>query len=161
MMFIARARKSFKVFLGINMSTQDAREQAVEVLMNFMKEMNCWENDFFEKRQEGLKRGVDDPELRKEYGEKLESILDAFAVKDKSNYGHLIDLGCTRPATYDPGNDEVVALEGSTKEQVFKVQQLKGAETCSKLHLIVRDGRWRIKKKDVMDFNDKWRRSPL
>jgi len=114
----------------------------------------------FSKRGKSL-WGVDDPELRKEYALRLESILDAYAVKDKSHYGRLIDLGCTKPATYDPDNDEVVVLGGGASEQVFQVQQLKGVETCSRLQLIVRNGRWRIKKKEIMDFNDKWRRSPL
>ncbi|MGF6393562.1 NTF2 fold immunity protein [Pseudomonas plecoglossicida] len=143
------------------MLTKDSKENAIEILMSFMREMNCWENEFFEKRQEALAKGVDDPKLRSEYSLKLESILDGCAVKDKSNYGRLIDLGCTKPATYDPDSDEVLGLEGSASEQVIQVQQLKGAETCSRFQLVFRDGRWKIKKKEIMDFNDKWRRSPL
>lgn len=36
------------------MSTQGLKESAAEALMGFMREMNCWESEFFEKRQESL-----------------------------------------------------------------------------------------------------------
>lgn len=101
------------------------------------------------------------PQLKEKYARKLEEILDKYAVEDKYNYGRLIDLGCTKPATYDPATDELEVLDGDEKTLTIQVQQTKGAETCSKMYLVSKDGVWKIKKKKVLNFYDKWRRSPL
>lgn len=130
-------------------------------LVDFMREMNCWEVEFFEQRKEILALGVEDPELKERYTRKLEEIFDAYVVKDKSNYGRLIDLGCTRPATYDPATDELETLESGEKTLTIRVQQTKGSETCSRIYLVYKDGAWKIKRREVLSFDDKWRRSPL
>ncbi|HBM62443.1 MAG TPA: hypothetical protein DD418_00370 [Pseudomonas sp.] len=126
-----------------------------------MREMNCWETEFFDQRKKSLAQGVEDSQLKEKYAKQLEEILDKYAVKDKSNYGRLVDLGCTKPATYDPATDELEILDGGGKTLTIQVQQTKGAETCSKIYLVSKDGVWRIKKKEVLSFDDKWRRSPL
>ncbi|AYN13530.1 MULTISPECIES: NTF2 fold immunity protein [Pseudomonas putida group] len=126
-----------------------------------MREMNCWETEFFDQRKKSLAQGVEDSQLKEKYANQLEEILDKYAVKDKSNYGRLVDLGCTKPATYDPATDELEILDGGGKALTIQVQQTKGAETCSKMYLVSKDGVWRIKKKEVLSFDDKWLRSPL
>ncbi|MDF3174915.1 hypothetical protein PshuTeo2_32090 [Pseudomonas hunanensis] len=80
-----------------------------------MREMNCWEVEFFGQRKKSLAQGVEDSQLKEKYAKQLEEILDKYAVKDKSNYGRLVDLGCTKPATYDPATDELEVLEGGEK----------------------------------------------
>ena len=130
-------------------------------LVAFMREMNCWETEFFDQRKKSLAQGVQDSQLNEKYANQLEEILDKYAVKDKSNYGRLVDLGCTKPATYDPATDELEILDGDEKMLTVQVQQTKGAETCSKMYLLSKDGVWRIKKKEVLSFDDKWLRSPL
>lgn len=130
-------------------------------LVAFMREMNCWETELFDQRKKNLAHGIEDSQLKEKYAKQLEEILDKYAVKDKSNYGRLVDLGCTKPATYDPATDELEVLDGGGKTLTIQVQQTKGAETCSKMYLVSKDGVWRIKKKEVLSFDDKWRRSPL
>lgn len=130
-------------------------------LVAFMREMNCWETEFFGQRKKNLAHGIEDSQLKEKYAKQLEEILDKYAVKDKSNYGRLVDLGCTKPAAYDPATDELEVLDGGGKTLTIQVQQTKGAETCSKMYLVSKDGAWRIKKKEVLSFDDKWRRSPL
>ncbi|MDD2029323.1 hypothetical protein NPS42_26425 [Pseudomonas putida] len=68
-------------------------------LIAFMREMNCWEIEFFDQRKKNLAQGVEDLELKDKCARKLEEILDRYSVKDKFNYGRLMDLGCTKPAT--------------------------------------------------------------
>ena len=130
-------------------------------LVAFMREMNCWETEFFGQRKKNLAHGIEDSQLKEKYAKQLEEILDKYAVKDKFNYGRLVDLGCTKPATYDPATDELEVLDGGGKTLTIQVQQTKGAEICSKMYLVSKDGVWRIKKKEVLSFDDKWRRSPL
>ncbi|MDZ3991664.1 NTF2 fold immunity protein [Pseudomonas sp. Teo4] len=143
------------------MAKSDIKENVPESLKKFMQEMNEWECEFFEKRKDGLSKGVDDLALKENYALKLERILDAFALKDKSNYGRLIDLGCTRPATYDPKTDEVELISSSDGSMIVQVQQMKGAEVCSRFHLVVKGGEWKIRKREMLNFDEKWKRVPL
>lgn len=108
-----------------------------------------------------MAHGIEDSQLKEKYAKQLEEILDKYVVKDKSNYGRLVDLGCTKPAAYDPATDELEVLDGGGKTLTIQVRQTKGAETCSKMYLVSKDGVWRIKKKEVLSFDDTWRRSPL
>ncbi|MEG1038564.1 MAG: NTF2 fold immunity protein [Pseudomonas sp.] len=143
------------------MSNIKSLEGVPDVLVGFMREMNSWETEFFDLRKKALGQGGDDPELKNNYAKKLEFILDKYAVKDKSNYGRLIDVGCINPATYDPETDEVKVLVSDDKNLTVQVQQVKGAEVSSRVYLVVKDGDWKIKKKEILNFDDKWRRSPL
>ncbi|MFJ4056683.1 NTF2 fold immunity protein [Pseudomonas sp. NPDC089743] len=127
----------------------------------FLQKMNFWEVDFFERRKELVSQGVENSELNREYTKKLENILDEYAIKDKSNYGRLIDLGCVRPATYDPESDKFEVVSKNTDEIVVQVQQVKGAETCSRIYLVRKGEDWKIKKKEILTYDDKWRRASL
>lgn len=143
------------------MSRKNISEDVPKALVAFMEEMKVWEVDFFDRRKQALSEGVDDPKLKEEYAQKLELILSKYVMKDKFNYGRLIDLGCTKPATYDPDVDEVKVLGGDEKGLTVQVQQVKGAETTSKIYLILKEGEWKVKKKEILSFDEKWRRAPL
>lgn len=143
------------------MSNKVDFESMPSVLVGFLKKMNTWEVDFFERRKEVLSQGVEDSELNREYAQKLEGILDEHAVKDKSNYGRLIDLGCVRPATYDPETDEFEVISDDGDSITVQIQQVKGAETCSRIYLLRKGETWKIKKKEILTYDDKWRRAPL
>jgi len=143
------------------MTKSDAEEVVPEILKKFMREMNQWECEFFDERKDNLNKGADSLELKETYASRLERILDAYALKDKSNYGRLIDLGCTRPATYDPETDEVELVSHSDGVMVVQVQQMKGAEVCSRFYLVAKGADWKIKKREMLSFDEKWRRVPL
>jgi len=143
------------------MVKKDVVEVVPDALMEFMQQMNEWECEFFDKRKDGFAEGKDDIGLKQAYASKLKIIFDAFAFKDKSNYGRLIDLGCTRPATYDPGTDVVELVASSNGSMVVQVQQVKGAESCSRLYLVMKGGEWKIKKREVLSFDGKWQRVAL
>jgi hypothetical protein len=88
-------------------------------------------------------------------------LLNQFALKDKSNFGRLIDLGCINPPTYDPQSDVIEIVSAESDEVVVGVEQTVGAEVTSKITLVYKVGGWKIKKKESLDYNDKWKRSPL
>lgn len=143
------------------MSRRNISGNVPDALVAFMEEMNIWEVDFFERRKQALSRGADDPKLKEEYAHKLELILDEYVIRDKSNYGRLIDLGCTKPATYNPDVDEIRALDIDKKKLTVQIQQAKGAETTSRIYMVFKEGEWKIKKKEILSFDEKWRRAPL
>lgn len=147
--------------MGINMSSKNRSEKVPEILLEFMKEMNAWENAFFDKRKQVLSKGLDDPELKNEYAKKLEGVLNKYVAKDKANYGRLIDLGCTKPATYDSDADEIEVLEEGDASLTVQLKQVKGAETVSRIYLVHKKDGWKIKKKEILTFDEKWRRAPL
>ncbi|MFK3820121.1 NTF2 fold immunity protein [Pseudomonas sp. NPDC089407] len=143
------------------MSSKNVSEGVPGALIAFMEQMNVWEVEFFEKRKQSLSEGIDEPALKDEYAQKLEFILSKYAMKDKSNCGRLIDLGCTKPATYDPNTDEIQVVESDGSSLTVQVQQVKGAETVSRIYMVYKKDEWKIKKKEIMTFDGKWRRAPL
>lgn len=161
MMFIVRAIKYSKEFLGIDMTDKDRSLQALKVVNDFMANMNSWEVEFFRVRKENLAGGGDDPAIKARFSGKLEKVLQKFALKDKSNFGRLIDLGCTNPPTYDPQSDVIEVISVSDDEIVFQIQQTVGVEVTSRIFMVFKAGEWRIKKKESLGYDDKWRRSPL
>ncbi|WP_256249896.1 NTF2 fold immunity protein [Pseudomonas sp. NBRC 111124] len=147
--------------LEINMARRNISENVPGALIAFMAKMKVWEVEFFDRRKQALSKGVDDSELKGEYAQSLEVILCEYAIKDKSNYGRLIDLGCTKPATYDPDTDEIQVVGSDEKGLTVQVQQVGGAETASRIYVVCQKGEWKIKKKEILDFDEKWRRAPL
>lgn len=143
------------------MSSENCSENVLETLLAFMKEMNAWENDFFDKRKQVLSNGLDDPELKNKFAKKLEGVLNKYVAKDKTNYGRLVDLGCAKPATYDSDADEIEVLEEGDASLTVQLKQVKGAETVSRIYLVHKKDGWKIKKKEILTFDEKWHRAPL
>lgn len=46
------------------MSSKNRSENVPEILLAFMKEMNAWKNDFFDRRKQILSKGLDDSKLK-------------------------------------------------------------------------------------------------
>lgn len=141
-------------------NTGDA-DAALKVLNDFMHKMNAWECEFFRVRKRQLDEGEDDPSTKALYKEELEKILESFAIKDKSNFGRLIDLGCTNPPTYDPDSDIVEVVSALQGEVVIRIEQTVGVQLVSRITMVSVSGLWKIKKKEDLGYDDKWKRSPL
>ncbi|AVB16951.1 MULTISPECIES: NTF2 fold immunity protein [Pseudomonas syringae group] len=143
------------------MNNKESSSQALETIEKFMKEMNLWETEFFRLRKKELTEGKDDLSLKKAYRSKLEEILKKYVIEDKSNFGRLIDLGCTNPPTYDPESDILETIASEKNSVSITAQQTAGAETLSKITLKLQNNEWLIKKKEILNHDDKWRRAPL
>lgn len=137
------------------------RNAALDFLNEFMVAMNTWEIEFFQARKDALQKGEDDPGLKLAYGEKLKIILDHFAIEDKTNFGRLIDLGCTNPPIYDVGSDVIEVISSKSQDVIVGVEQTVGAEVSSRITLVFKKGDWKIKKKESLGCDEKWKRSPL
>lgn len=143
------------------MKNEDLTTSASLTLKNFMSETHSWESIFFKLRKEQLKHGDDDDSVKTLHKEKLEKILEKFAFKDKLNFGRLIDMGCTNPPTYDPKQDTLKILSEKDDTVVIQSQQNTGLEATSKFTLILKNNKWMIQKKEILDHNDKWKKSNL
>jgi len=161
MMFTVRVVKYSKEYLGTDMIDEEVSLQALKRLNKFMAEMNSWETEFFRVRKENLAGGGDDPGIKVSFEGRLEKILHIFAFKDKSNFGRLIDLGCVNPPTYDPQSDIVEVVSVNGEEVVFQIQQTVGVEVTSRIVMVYKAGEWKVKKKESLGYDGKWKRSPL
>jgi len=85
-------------------------------LIAFMSSMKDWESEFFEVWKDNLSKGIDGRDLYTDYVDWLEDILGRFSVKGKLNWDRLVDLGCTKPVTYDPDVDSVSFVYQSEKK---------------------------------------------
>ena len=143
------------------MTNEEVSLRALKSVNEFMVEMHSWEAEFFRIRKENLAGGGDDPAIKISFGDRLEEILNKVALKDKSNFGRLIDLGCVNPPTYDPQSDIIEVVSVSGDEVVLQIQQTVGVEVTSRMVMACKAGEWKIKKKESLGYDDKWKRSPL
>jgi len=136
-------------------------KQARSALKAFMSEMNQWEIRFYRAKQNALLENRDTEIVDKEGRSNLIEIISRWAFQDKANEGRLIDLGCTSPPSYDPESDveEGAELEGGVA--VFIIRQTTGLQNQFRFTLKRQGGEWKIKKKELLNFKDKWQRSVL
>lgn len=139
----------------------DNVDQARAALRSFMFEMNQWEKDFYEKKHSSLKSGGDVSGIDDRARKDLSAILEKWAFQEKTNQGRLIDLGCSDPPTYDPETDVEDSVESTDGEVVFTIRQTSGMLTISRFTMKEMAGKWMVKKKEFLNFKDKWQRSVL
>jgi len=141
-----------------------AEEELVEAwdaLKTFMSVMNQWEVRFYRARQEALEASRDITAVNDEGRKDLTEILARWAFPEKTNQGRLIDLGCTNPPSYDPEDDVKESSEVRGGSVVFILRQAKGLQNKFRFTLKRREGEWRIKKKELLNYKDQWQRSVL
>ncbi|MEC5408440.1 GspH/FimT family pseudopilin [Paraburkholderia sp. MPAMCS5] len=141
--------------------THKELEQARNALIEFMSAMNRWENDFYRAKQTALKENRDIALVDNEWRKELTAILVKWAFPEKSNQGRLIDLGCTDPPTYDPDSDVEESVEATDDSVAFIIYQTKGLQSKFRITLKQQSGKWKIKKKELLNYKDKWQRSVL
>ena len=117
--------------------------------------------DFCEKKHSALKSGGDVSGIDDRARKNLSAILEKWAFQEKTNQGRLIDLGCSDPPTYDPETDVEDSVESTDGEVVFTIRQTSGILTISRFTMKEKAGKWMVKKKEFLNFNDKWQRSVL
>ncbi|MCA8297869.1 RhsIA family immunity protein [Burkholderia sp. AU30198] len=139
----------------------DGFEHARSALGSFMLKMNRWERDFYQKKRSALDGGLDVTSLDERARKQLLEILEQWAFQDKTNQGRLIDLGCSDPPTYDPETDVEDSAESSGGEVVFTFHQTVGLLTVFRFTMKRSGEEWKIKKKDFLNYKDKWQRSAL
>ncbi|WP_322047670.1 NTF2 fold immunity protein [Paraburkholderia sp. J67] len=135
--------------------------QAREALKAFMLEMNHWEIRFYQVKKHVIEAGQSAEIVDDEARKALVEILDKWAFADKANHGRLIGLGCTEPPTYDPDSDVEERAEVSGDTVVFVFRQTGGLQSLFQFTLRRRGVEWRIKKKELLNYKDKWQRSVL
>ena len=136
-------------------------EQARNALKAFMSVMNRWETGFYRAKQDALGANRDTTPIDDEGRKDLVAILDKWAFPEKANQGRLVDLGCTDPPTYDPSSDVEESTEVWDGEVVFTLRQTKGLQNKFRFTLKRQAGAWKVKKKELLNYKDKWQRSVL
>lgn len=135
--------------------------QARNALTAFMSVMNQWETGFYRAKQDALGANRDTTPIDDEGRKDLIEILDKWAFPDKENHGRLIDLGCTDPPTYDPSSDVEESAEVQDGQVVFTLRQTKGLQNKFRFTLKRQAGEWKVRKKELLNYKDKWQRSVL
>ncbi|WP_175042956.1 NTF2 fold immunity protein [Burkholderia lata] len=136
-------------------------KRARSALKAFMSEMNRWETRFYRVKQNALLEHVDPEVVDKGERSNLEEIINGWAFPDKANEGRLMDLSCASPPSYDPESDveENAEMEGGAA--IFTIRQTTGLQNQFRFTLKRKNGEWRIKKKEFLNFKNKWQRSVL
>ena len=135
--------------------------RARTALRSFMSEMNHWEKDFYKQKRSALEGGLDVSEVDDCARKALSGIFKRWTLQDKANQGRLIDLGCSDPPTYDPETDVEDGVESTGGEVVFIIRQTVGMLAIFRITMKNDAGEWRVRKKEFVNFKDKWERSVL
>lgn len=131
-----------------------------EVLKEFLREMNVWERDFFERKMKLINAGQSTAKCNQDYNKSLESILEKYSIKDTRNWARLEAPGCGDPAMYDPVRDKLHEPTIKGDSVFIIVDQVVALEARFRFSLARQDGRWKIKKKDTFR-SGKWAMSTL
>ncbi|WP_371142769.1 NTF2 fold immunity protein [Burkholderia cepacia] len=135
--------------------------RARTALRSFMLEMNHWEKGFYKQKRSALESGLDVSEVDDCARKALSGIFERWTLRDKTNQGRLIDLGCSDPPTYDPETDVEDGVESTGGEVVFIIRQTVGMLAIFRITMKNDAGEWRVRKKEFVNFKDKWQRSVL
>jgi hypothetical protein len=135
--------------------------QARNALTKFMSAMNQWETKLYRAKRNALDTGHDISSIDDEGRNSLIAILEKWTFSDKTNQGRLIDLGCTDPPSYDPESDIEESVEVENGMVVFVFRQTKGLQNKFRFTLKSQDVEWKIKKKELLNYREKWQRSVL
>lgn len=137
------------------------KNDAESTLLAFMSSMKDWEGEFFEVRKDNLSKGIDGREIYTDYINWLENILEKFSVRGKLNWGRLIDLGCTKPVTYDPDIDSISVISQDEKKAMLEVKSGYEYNNDSRFNMVKKYGSWKIAKIEILTYDGKWKRSAL
>ncbi|URX61439.1 RhsIA family immunity protein [Luteibacter anthropi] len=141
--------------------TDDDLEQARSALRTFMSDMKRWELGFYHEKLDAVKNGRDATLIDNQGRKELSEVLEKWSLQDKTNQGRLIDLGCSDPSTYDPDSDIEGSAEFTDGDAIFTIHQKTGLQTISRFTLNLESGAWKIKRKEFLNYKDKWQRSVL
>ncbi|MBA1190294.1 hypothetical protein G7Z99_14740 [Pseudomonas entomophila] len=130
-------------------------------LLAFMSSMKDWEGEFFEVWKDNLSKGINGRGIYTDHINGLENILERFSVRGKLNWGRLIDLGCTKPVTYDPDIDSISVISQDEKKAILEVKSGYEYNNDSRFNMAKKYGSWKIVKIEILAYDGKWKRSAL
>lgn len=125
--------------------------KAEEVLKEFIIQMNKWELKYYPLfRNEGMTVHKD---AARKY---LDDIYENSLTKKERKQGRQISLSCGEPPEYSP-DEEILSREVNKNKAIFVTQQYTEAKSKFRYTLNIKDGEWRIDKKErFSSFEDKW-----
>lgn len=131
-----------------------------EVLKEFLREMNAWEREFFERKMKLIEAGQSTAECNQNYAKLLKPILVKYSIQDAKSWARLEAPGCGDPAMYDTARDKLHEPTIKCDAVSVIVDQAVGLEARFRFSLVRQDDCWKIKKKDTFR-SGKWAMSTL
>ncbi|AVB16953.1 MULTISPECIES: NTF2 fold immunity protein [Pseudomonas syringae group] len=136
------------------------KPKPLDVLIQFLGDMNEWESSFFREKFSLIEKGIDANSCSENYKKKLEEILQKHSIKSPKSWARLEGLACGEPTMYDPIRDKVKTDKESDQSASFIVEQSSGLEACFKFTLVNSQSGWMIRKKETLR-REKWQESTL
>jgi len=138
-----------------------ANQQPIDVLIQFMKEMNQWEKQRWEE-QEKIKENSKNilQQLRHEYVQ-MNKIFKKYCIP-KKRVNNIVGA-YSFPPEYDPDNEIILetVIESNRRVVIYTKQKL-GFRLFKKYVLLKKRGQWLIDNKQWRaDINQKWERGIL
>jgi len=132
----------------------------VDVLKQFMAEMNRWERRAWEEHNQTVAAGGDLPAKHLRDLAAMNAIFAKFCTPKGRAHNHAGVFG--RPPAYDPDAEAVLqVIAESTKRVVIYTQQRTGGHFNYRYVLLRRGNQWRIDNRQRLGLNEKWVRDIL
>ncbi|WMT16734.1 NTF2 fold immunity protein [Serratia fonticola] len=127
------------------------KDEAVGVLVSFMKDMNKWETSYHDAFMADY--CID----KKPYASELNEIFNKWCtVKERKN-GRQVAMQVSSPPDYDPENDEIMEVEVVKNKASIVVQKHTGFKNKYRYTLQFKNNEWRIDKKERFSSSEsKW-----
>ncbi|MGN2434470.1 NTF2 fold immunity protein [Pseudomonas syringae] len=136
------------------------KSKALDVLIQFLGDMNEWESSFFREKLSLIEKGIDASSCSERYKNILEEILQKYSIKSSKCWARLEGLACGEPTMYDPIRDKVETDKESEQSASFIVEQSTGLEASFKFTMTNSQSGWMIRKKETLR-RGKWQESTL
>ncbi|MEQ4341148.1 NTF2 fold immunity protein [Pseudomonas syringae] len=138
----------------------EKKSKPLDVLIQFLGDMNEWESSFFREKFSLIEKGTDTKSCSEYYKKRLEEILQKHSIKSPKSWARLEGLACGEPTMYDPIRDQVEMDKESEHSASFIVEQSIGLEASFKFTLVNSQSGWMIRKKETLR-SGKWQESTL
>ena len=130
-------------------------------LRKFCSEMHIWEKNLYVEKN-NLSASQDSINaIDRQARIDLEKILNKWAIENKYNRERLFDLGCSSPPTYDPENDSWTSTISEGLHIYIIIKQNTGIKSEFRFTMTKLNDNWLIKKKEYLNYKDKWIQSIL
>jgi hypothetical protein len=124
------------------------KDEAVGVLVSFMKDMNKWETSYHNAFMKD--HSID----KSPYRDELNDIFEKWCTSKERKTGRQISLKVSFPPDYDPENDEIMDVSVVKNKASVIVQKHTGFKNKYRYTLHFKNDEWRIDKKEWLDDDE-------
>lgn len=146
--------------LNINDYDVELKKEVINLIIQFMTEMNRWELSCLEELENTAEKVTIQTRKRKKFSARLEKIYEKYCTAKKRKYTHQGSYG--KPPWYDPDKEKIleVRMVNTNRMEITSLKE-DGVKLYYKYIVLRRNQKWLIDNRKRLDWDGVWRKSVL